>query len=588
MPDAVPGQMPRLSMPNIEFSGTFMSKQQLIASMPPKSLADRLVWQYFTSPDPGLALFHKPTFQKEYTSFWANPSETPTMWIAMLFGILCLGKRIGMKSRMSLEELGPDQQSPEDLQRLAAAAITLADYTRPKRYTMEALMIYAGCEYIGIGRETDLRLWCFMGTAVRIALYMGYHRDPDHYPQLSPFDGEIRRRVWHQCIIFDVLTSFTLGLPSMILHTTSDTKAASNFLDSDFGPESMTLPPPRPMHELSPVSYAVIKARIVKVFAMASEASHAVEPPSLERVQEIDEALEQARAEMPKQLQYDSVETSYLDQPAVIFHRFKLEMLYQKTKCILHRRWLTEHHTDSAFDWSREKCADAAMKLLNVQEVIEQMTREDGPLRDARWFLRALGTQDFLTAAMILCLKVHLLSKEREKSSSPAASSSLGGGEDDPIDEIRRRLTTSYNIFCKIETTDQKALKAMHAMLLRITLGDTTGKMSNKRVLTRSFFRFRSLTLDYVGQFDLPTTFVDPSMQSTDTAGFPSGSTMSFDSFSPNPAITTTQSTDPFSGLDAGFFGPLDGLTSNPDQSVNWVSKPSHCHRHQESIGTSC
>jgi len=62
----------------------------------------------------------------------------------------------------------PNSNFPEDTvslryQELASCAIALADYTKPKKYTVEALMMYAGCEYM---RQDDsqVRLWLFMAV----------------------------------------------------------------------------------------------------------------------------------------------------------------------------------------------------------------------------------------------------------------------------------------------------------------------------------------------------------------------------------------------------------------------------------------
>lgn len=51
--------------------------------------------------------------------------------------------------------------TPQQFQDLAACAISLADYTKPKKYTIEALFLYASCEYM---RQDDsqVRLWLFM------------------------------------------------------------------------------------------------------------------------------------------------------------------------------------------------------------------------------------------------------------------------------------------------------------------------------------------------------------------------------------------------------------------------------------------
>jgi hypothetical protein len=110
-----------------------------------------------------LALIHKPTFIQEYDQFWQDPSQTPTIWLAILFNIMSLGSRLARyKDQYGLQyPTDMATRTPQQFQDLAACAISLADYTKPKKYTVEALSLYASCEYM---RQDDsqVRLWLFM------------------------------------------------------------------------------------------------------------------------------------------------------------------------------------------------------------------------------------------------------------------------------------------------------------------------------------------------------------------------------------------------------------------------------------------
>jgi hypothetical protein len=96
---------------------------------------------------------------------------------------------------------------------LAASAAVFAEFASPKRHTIECLMMYAA----GLRSNNALvNVWLMAGLITRLALRMGYHRDPDNYPAISAFEGEMRRRCWAQIGMIDVLISFQLGLPSMV------------------------------------------------------------------------------------------------------------------------------------------------------------------------------------------------------------------------------------------------------------------------------------------------------------------------------------------------------------------------------------
>jgi hypothetical protein len=85
-------------------------------------------------------------------------------------------------------------------------------------------------------------MFILSGIAVRLARRMGLHRDGTSLG-LSPFDTEIRRRLWWMIVFIDCRTSDFAGTrPSMDLFQ-SDTKKPLNVEDEDLKPD-MTEPPP--------------------------------------------------------------------------------------------------------------------------------------------------------------------------------------------------------------------------------------------------------------------------------------------------------------------------------------------------------
>lgn len=93
--------------------------------------------------------------------------------------------------------------------------------------------------------ESARYIWCLVGLLVRLAVSMGLHRDGSHVPSMSPFEVEIRRRVWwHICC-----TEVRLNdgqVPEMGLSERDfDTREPTNLDDVDISPEMMTIPAPR-------------------------------------------------------------------------------------------------------------------------------------------------------------------------------------------------------------------------------------------------------------------------------------------------------------------------------------------------------
>lgn len=379
-----------------------LTREELIEALPPKAVADRLVSMWFNSADPFKPIIHKPQFQIEYQQFWKDFGGATTMWISLLYSILALGcffQQQGLR--------GPSSSAlfaeAERYHNLSGAAAVLADYTSPKAYAIEGLILY-----VGMWRtQTDaFDLWVLMGTIIRLALRMGYHRDSRHYDTLSVYAGEMRRRVYGALYMADVLISFSLGLPAMLRTIQSDTAPPHNLLDQDFGPLSKILPAPRPLDELTPASYAGAKVRICRVFSNAAELSHATTTPLYSQVMEVEEQLEAARLHIPPPMRAQTLDSSITDTPETLLCGTNLEILCLKTKCVLHRRFMTSTPNQQAHPYSRKTCIDSALQILRYHHFLTAAMQPGGQLETVSWYLGTLGTSDFLLAAMILCLEL--------------------------------------------------------------------------------------------------------------------------------------------------------------------------------------
>lgn len=73
------------------------------------------------------------------------------------------------------------------------------------------------------------------GVIVRIAQKMGLHRDGQMFG-LSPFETEMRRRIWWQIVLIDGIYALMSGLGQSMIPRSWDTKEPSNINDNDMSP----------------------------------------------------------------------------------------------------------------------------------------------------------------------------------------------------------------------------------------------------------------------------------------------------------------------------------------------------------------
>jgi hypothetical protein len=162
---------------------------ELRAELPPKTAITTLVSRYFNSLDTAASIIHGPTFQQQLRAYWQDPSKSSIMWIGMLYGMLCL-------AMLSYHKVGdePPEWRGRSLDLAAeyrlrtVQCLVVADYTKPVDYTVETMLLYLFGEYSSRW-DADLGLWLITSITTRIAFRMGYHRDAEWFPSISPFNG---------------------------------------------------------------------------------------------------------------------------------------------------------------------------------------------------------------------------------------------------------------------------------------------------------------------------------------------------------------------------------------------------------------
>lgn len=138
------------------------------------------------------------------------------------------------------------------------------------------------------------RYWILTGVAVRIAQRMGLHRDGEALG-LSPFDVQMRRRLFYQLIPLDGIASQLSGTGIAIPPESWDTKEPLNINDDQIWPE-MTAKP-QEQKGATDMMFCLARACIGKFFAKSmrgasmDKAQHhsAIEPLIKEAESEVEE-----------------------------------------------------------------------------------------------------------------------------------------------------------------------------------------------------------------------------------------------------------------------------------------------------------
>lgn len=412
---------------------------------------------------------HVPTFQKEYERFWQNPQEASFTWLALLYAILTLAVSLYQRSEEPLPFNTVNSMTVWHIfRKRTAQCLVQANYLTPGRYKGEALFLYSICEFYR-SQDAQAGVSFLLGITIRLVMRMGYHRDASHYPNLSAWEGEMRRRLWALLCQLDTLISFQVGLPRTIQSWHCDTTMPSNLHDTDFEEKSTELPPGRPEEEPTACSYTRAKARIMTVFGHITDLAFSRDPASYEQTMELDRRLEEAHDMLPSYFQHRPMSQSIADPTGLIMRRYTLELLYQKSRIVLHRRYMAE--TESQYVHSRSVCLAAAAETLHHHADIWNESLPGGQLYAERSFVNSLQNTDFMLSSMILCL---VLSQDNELGNN----SRLDGQE---RTDLLSLLETTHRIFKESRRRSmdtQRAYTALTIMLRRVKGSNYTSPAS--------------------------------------------------------------------------------------------------------------
>ncbi|OTA54039.1 hypothetical protein K449DRAFT_339245 [Hypoxylon sp. EC38] len=122
-------------------------------------------------------------------------------------------------------------------------ALAKADFLNaPNVVLVQAFAIFL---FLAKRHDSPRFVWMMTGLAIRMAQTLGLHRDGSRFPHLTPFEVEMRRRVWYSICMVDVRSSEDQGSDLTIVRGSFDTRIPLNINDSDIEPETEETPKER-------------------------------------------------------------------------------------------------------------------------------------------------------------------------------------------------------------------------------------------------------------------------------------------------------------------------------------------------------
>lgn len=111
----------------------------------------------------------------------------------------------------------------------------------------DIVLVQAFAIFLGLVRRHDSPrfVWMMTGLVIRMAQYLGLQRDGTHFEHLTPFEIEMRRKVWWAVCMLDMRASEDQGTDLTITSGSFDTRIPLNINDVDIDPETRQMPTER-------------------------------------------------------------------------------------------------------------------------------------------------------------------------------------------------------------------------------------------------------------------------------------------------------------------------------------------------------
>lgn len=117
------------------------------------------------------------------------------MWIGLPFSMIYLAYITTDTFDAEMEHLS--LQIDPSRQKIVQCLV-LGEYTRAGPYVLQTVINYVYVEFC-LRTDVDQDTWYLLALEVNLAMRMGYHRDPSHFPGISPFQGECVADCGRQC-----------------------------------------------------------------------------------------------------------------------------------------------------------------------------------------------------------------------------------------------------------------------------------------------------------------------------------------------------------------------------------------------------
>jgi hypothetical protein len=421
-------QSPLSSPQSISELESFPELLQLLRSLPPKQVCDKLVAIYTANFEKTLRILHVPSFLRQYAHFWAHSdheSYLSSPFIPQLTVVLAVSITLGEN------DIEADNYSSWEYLKMNAVNLLQAWLQKlPRKHRIELATLQIET-LILLARQLRLTAaeesWKAAGSLVRSAMVMGLHIKISGSTKMSVFQAEIRRRLWVTIAEMDLQASITSGMPSMTPHVDFQNLSPANLDDSDFDETTTELPSSKPMDEptdtLALITLAKSLSHRINIMNFVQHTNSKIDLH--ERIKQ-GKMLEESLCCIPPSLKLNRT-SSCDNNPPVFLNQVLLDLYIRRPLLCLYRPVNRSNSDDDpALISIQRACLDSSLTILSYQDYFDPNLADlDVQNSNGYWNLfHKFCKNDVLWAALSVCEHMKL-STQQTTNHSPNGTTEL-------------------------------------------------------------------------------------------------------------------------------------------------------------------
>ncbi|KAI9726752.1 MAG: hypothetical protein M1828_000608 [Chrysothrix sp. TS-e1954] len=323
---------------------------------------DQILWlfqMYVDNMDPFFKCFHVPTTRPRVAAAAQDTSDLPRDLEALLFGIYCTATGTLTDAQCQTYLQMPKASAFNTFLYGLRQSLVRAEFLRTSNLdVLRAFMLFLNAVRL---RWDGNLVWVLTGIANRLGRKMGLHRNGIML-KLSPFETEMRKRLWTQLIQQDGIVTEVSGPGKTVFEQFGDAGSPLNLDDDELWPDMPELPPDR--EGASGVMLMLLRLDLGRVFGkLRSAAEGSTEGVYREKEAEMDEFEDYLQMKYVRFL--DPLKPAHV-LASIISRSGPISMRVS----VLHPRWRMNPEAPPLPEADQELCFNLRLKIMQYYGLI--------------------------------------------------------------------------------------------------------------------------------------------------------------------------------------------------------------------------